>query len=93
MQYKKYIGVSKFLCDRKKREVIAHEIAHLQDDTVGNFHILAEKRADKIGRNILLPESVVLAVIDDHGECNICTLSQIFGVSYDMMEKRIRELF
>lgn len=42
---------------RTKRFVLAHELAHLEDDTVNSVYtLLAEKRADKMARETLIPE-------------------------------------
>lgn len=90
----RYIGLSGSMNEIKTREVLAHELWHIQDGTSDSFHFsLSEKRADKIGREILLPVEELIEEIQDRGECDINYLSLIFWVSYTTLEKRIKEIY
>ncbi len=80
-------------CIRTKRFVLAHELAHLEDDTVDSFYTLvAEKRADKIAREKLIPEGDLKKAIDDYGP-DYQILASLFGVPEEVMERRIKDIF
>lgn len=91
---KVHICVSDQLDDIRRIEVLAHEIGHIEDGTVDSFiTALGERRAERIGRSILIPYEQMREIIEDLGECDLSILSRMFGVSYETMERRFYDLF
>lgn len=89
----RYIGVKTGMNEIDERETIAHELAHFEDGSEDTVHIIAERRADKIAREFLIPYSKLREAIDDYGDHGIPFLATLFGVKYETMEKRIWEVF
>jgi Zn-dependent peptidase ImmA (M78 family) len=61
-----HIFISSNLDPIKKRMCVAHELAHIDDDTVDGVHVfLAEKRAYKMAREKLIPCKALLEMMSD----------------------------
>jgi Zn-dependent peptidase ImmA (M78 family) len=77
----------------QKRMILAHELAHFKDETVGIYKApISEKRAYKIARELLIPEVTLKKLVKD-GYDDFSTLSSMFGVSVKMIELRCRDVF
>ena len=89
-----HMWIRKWLEEYEKRFTIAHELWHIEDESIdAGFSLMAERRANSIARSILIPEEDLRKVISDLWECNVDVLSKIFGVSFEVMEKRCSEVF
>lgn len=63
-----FVVVRSTACPLSKRFVLAHELAHLEDDTVSSaYTLIAERRADRMARERLIPEFFLRKAIEDHG--------------------------
>ncbi|MFZ3233620.1 MAG: ImmA/IrrE family metallo-endopeptidase [Patescibacteria group bacterium] len=63
-----YVGIDRALGIVDARFTIAHELGHVEDDTVGRaFTLIAERRADRIAREKLIPERELFAAVGDYG--------------------------
>lgn len=89
----KYIWIRSGMDEIEDREILAHELAHLDDWTENIVHIIAEKRAEKGKRELLIPYENLCSAIDEHGEHGIWFLAALFGVKYETMERRMQEVF
>lgn len=89
---KYHIGIKKWLSSYHKRFVIAHELAHIKDDTVWVLHNkICENRADKIAGEILIPKEKLKEAIDWYWEdCDF--LHCLFGTNQEVIEKRYKDL-
>ena len=92
MDQEHHIFVSSRLDPIKKRMCVAHELAHIDDDTVDSVHVfLAEKRAYRIARSKLVPEKSLRELIAD-GFTDSQSLASLFEVSEKMIQLRCRDL-
>ena len=90
---KYHIGVKKSLDIYSKRFTIAHELAHIADDTVDSgFCRFSEHRADTIATNILIADEDFLSALEEYGG-DFSYLCPIFGVSHEVIERKYRQLF
>lgn len=88
-----FVVIRSTACIRTKRFVLAHELAHLEDDTVNSVYtLLAERRADRMAREKLIPEGNLKKAIEDYGP-DYEILASLFGVPENVMERRIKEVF
>lgn len=87
------IAVNARLDERRTRFVVAHELAHIEDETVGPAYcLMAERRANKIARETLVPHDRLREAVED-GHTEYAVLASIFGVGEDVIEERCREMF
>lgn len=62
-----FVVVRSTACALSKRFILAHELAHLEDGTVRSaFTLIAERRADRIAREKLIPETDLRKAVEDH---------------------------
>jgi len=88
-----YVGIDRRLDYVDARFTVAHELGHLEDGTVGMaYTLIAERRADKLARERLIPERDLFRAIGDYGG-DAEFLACLFGVSKWVMEKRIKDIF
>ena len=87
-----YIFIRHDLTERQTHYTIAHEIAHFMDDTIGVHHYLAERRADRIAHEVLIPHDRLREAIED-GYTEYGILASIFGVDEVVVERRVREIY
>lgn len=87
------IAVNSRLDERASRFTVAHEMAHLEDDTVDcAYSLIAERRANRMAREMLVPHDRLRAAMDD-GHTEYSVLAAIFGVSESVIECRCKEIF
>lgn len=73
--------------------VIAHELAHIEDETVDSVYVFtAELRAKQKAREMLIPceafQEAILEWLTDYA-----TLASLFGVSEKMIKFRCKDLW
>lgn len=87
-----HIGIASHLDPIKKRMCVAHELAHIEDDTIDSVHIfIAERRAYQIAREKLIPCEAIREALADW-LTDYSTLASLFGVSEKMIQLRCRDL-
>ena len=87
-----YILIRPDLTERQTHYTIAHELAHFMDDTIGVHHHLAERRADRIAHEVLIPHDRLREAIED-GYTEYSVLASLFGVDEVVVERRVRDIF
>lgn len=88
-----YIGIAENLDPIKKRMVIAHELAHIEDGTVDSVYVFtAEKSAKQKAREMLVPCEAFKEAIESW-LTDYSTLASIFGVSEKMVCLRCKDLW
>lgn len=88
-----YIGIAENLDPIKKRMVIAHELAHIEDGTVDSVYIFTtEGRVKQKAREMLVPceafNKAIAEWLTDYS-----TLASLFGVSEKMICLRCGDLW
>lgn len=87
-----HIFLSSNLDPIKKRMCVAHELAHIEDDSIDSVHVfLAERRACQMARKKLVPCEALRELIAD-GFTDYSTLASLFGVSPKMIMLRCQDL-
>jgi len=93
----KHIAVNKSLCIAEQRFVIAHELWHFLDGEIWASTELfsttdpKEKIADQFAMDLLCPTFKVRELWEKYE--NIPTLSQIFLVSNEVIEKKLKQVY
>ena len=86
------IGVADRLGKFERERIVAHEIGHLYDGTCGIDHPLAERRAEDIARELLIPEYDLRKYIED-GFTTISELRLFFpSATPEMIERTCTRL-
>ena len=60
------IVIKNDLSDQKKRQTIAHELAHYLTDTIGHWNPTHEGMANRKARELLIPETTLREYLDDN---------------------------
>ncbi len=87
------IVTSTYLDEIDKRMTQAHELAHIEDDSINTGYTpLAERRAYKFARRILIPSRALRKFIEEE-ITDVFLLAWYFKVSEKMIRLRCAELF
>lgn len=89
---KHHVWISENLPERSMRQTIAHELAHLETDTVDSvWAFRSEWRAYKRAREILVDENSLKKLIDDWYS-DFSSLASLFWVTEKMIQLRCKDL-
>lgn len=87
------IGVKKSLDPYSKRFTIAHELAHIADNTVDSGCCrFSERRADTIATDMLISDADFLEALEEYGG-DFSYLCPILKVSPEVVERKFRQMF
>ena len=93
IEHQKYIIIWRKKCIRQERFIVAHELAHHLDDTIWYVCMfMAERRADKMAREMLIPEDTLRLLVSEWYD-EYSALASIFGVEESVVEARCKEVF
>lgn len=94
--WKSLIGIKSGYDIVTEREVLSHELWHFISWTEENVHFSKynEQKADRCGREFLIPyNELIEAIEDEEWTCDATTLACRFWVSVETMMQRIHEAF
>lgn len=87
-----HVGIADNLPERSMRMTVAHELWHLETETIDSvWTFRSEWRAYKRAREILIDENNIRSLIQEW-YCDYATLASLFGVSEKMIQLRCKDL-